>query len=448
MATKRSYKICLAEKDISHAVTEAWSELVRYQDNYYHLLEDYNVLKESNLGDQVQSLEKQLQETKDNSAELSSNEDLILKNKHLKQELEYYVGRVQYALYGKDPAWADHNGYRITDIPVSDEEDDDEDLTDLPTIPEDIPQNIPNIPLIPPTKRAHPASKTIWNDSKIPPASITGILPKPLGKVRAEQWDQPALRGASEWIMEHDIHDLGMCRLYVEGKALPPHEWSPDHTVAMFCIDEYARSLPGLLKNLVTCHDHPDWMTEVIQNFNANPSGVPRNLQLEGLHVNVNDADVWYWINLIKPKYHGAETEVLLQSIFSTVGRWDQLVTGQWKRNDSPFLCSSAPARYTMHCNQKLDRGTFAYWLGCKAGTIWNKVTLCSQLWANEIALLKGGTMNQFRIHDDLLPFVRESPFYSPPSVGEPMDQDESDPEPTPIQPTAGSSSLADRLDY
>ncbi|KIJ53548.1 hypothetical protein M422DRAFT_241783 [Sphaerobolus stellatus SS14] len=246
--------------------------------------------------------------------------------------------------------------------------------------------------------------------------------------------------------MEHDIHDSEMCRLYIEGKALPPHERSPDHTVAMFHIDEYARSLPGLPRNLVTHHNDPDWMTEVILNFNANPSGVPRNLRLEGLHVNVDDADIWYWINLIKPKYRGAEAE----------------------RNDSPFLCSPAPARYTIHRNQKLDRGIFAYWLGCDAGvtpklareklepyfvhratkTIWNEVTLHSQLWANEIASLKGGTMNQFCIHDDLLPLVRESPFYSPPSVGEPMDQDESDPEPTPIQPTAGSSSLADRLDY
>ncbi|KIJ42844.1 hypothetical protein M422DRAFT_253943 [Sphaerobolus stellatus SS14] len=503
---KRSYKIRLDEKDISHAVTEAWPELVRYQDNYYCLLEDYNVLKESirsakakaeecrakmtqlydkldsrrvtiqNLGDQVQSLEKQLQETKDNSAELSSNKDLILENKHLilenkhlilenkhlKQELEYYVGRVRYALYGKDLAWADHNGYHITDIPALDEEDNDEDQAGLPTIPEDIPQNIP---LIPPTKHARPVSKTIQNNTKVirdagipaiggfhlppkqkriitdPPTSITGILPKPLGKARAEQWDQPALRGTSEWIMEHDIHDSEMCRLYIEGKALQPHEQSPDHTAAMFRIDEYARLLPGIPRNLVPRHNNPDWMTEVIQTFNMNPSA---------------------------PKYHGAEAETLLQSIFSTVGRWDQLVTGQWKRNDSPFLCSPAPARYTIHHNQKLDRGTFAYWLDCEAGVtpslareklepyfvchatkmIWNEVTLPSQFRANKIASLKGGTMNQFCVHDDLLPLVWESPFYSPPSVGEPMDQDESDPEPTPIQPTAGSSSLANRLDY
>ncbi|KIJ52855.1 hypothetical protein M422DRAFT_242793 [Sphaerobolus stellatus SS14] len=37
--------------------------------------------------------------------------------------------------------------------------------------------------------------------------------------------------------------------------------------------------------------------------------------------------------------------------------------------------------------------------------------------------------MNQFRVHDDLVPLVWESPFYYP-------------------LPTAGSSSLADRLDY
>ncbi|KIJ40443.1 hypothetical protein M422DRAFT_256690 [Sphaerobolus stellatus SS14] len=424
MAAKMSYEIHLDEKDISHAVAEAWPELTRYQDNYYHLLGDYNVLKESlydrldsrrvtiqNLGNKVQSLEKVLQEVKDNSAELSPNEDLILKNKHLKQELEYYIGRVRYALYGKDPAWAERNGYCITDIPASDGEDDDGDLAGLPTIPEDIPQNIHWFP--PPTVLAQQArlsgttlrlfmkqvslllrlsspTKT-KKDRHRSPVSITGVLPRPLGKARAEQWDQPALRGASEWIMEHGIHDSEMRRLYIE----------------------------------VARHNDPDWMTEVIQSFNANPSGVPRNLQFEGLHVNINDANVWYWVNLIKSKYRGAEAEVLLQSIFST----------------------PCPARYTIPHNQKLNKGIFSYWLGCEVGvtlelaqeklepyficrstrTIWNEITLRSQLQANEIASLKGGIMNH---------------------VGEPMDQDETDPEPTLIQPTAGSSSLADRLDY
>ncbi|KIJ55593.1 hypothetical protein M422DRAFT_240205 [Sphaerobolus stellatus SS14] len=262
----------------------------------------------------------------------------------------------------------------------------------------------------------------------------------------------PAFRGASEWVMEHDVHDSEMCRLYVKGKALPPREQSPDHTAVIFCIDKYARSLPGLPRNLVAYHKDPDWMTEVIQSFNANPSGAPRNLQLEGLHVNVDDADIWYWVNLIKPKYRGAEAEVLLQYIFSSVGRWDQLVTGRWKRNDSPFLFHllvglrgwGHPGVTPSLAREKLK----PYFIRRSTRMIWNKVTLHSQLQANEIASLKGGIMNQFRIHDDLLSLVQESPFYFPPSVGEPMDQDETDPEPNPIQPPAGSSSLADRLDY
>ncbi|KIJ33910.1 hypothetical protein M422DRAFT_264043 [Sphaerobolus stellatus SS14] len=311
MAAKRSYEIRLTEKDVCHAVTEASPELVRYQDNYYRLLEDYNVLKESvksaeaqaeerrakttqlydrldscrvtiqNLSDQVQSLEKELQEAKDNSAELSHNEDLILENKRLKKELEYY------------------NGYRLSNIPASNGEDDEEDPTGLPTIPEDIPQYIP---VIPPNRCAHTTSKTIWNDSKVireagipaiggyspppkqkriiadPPASITGVLPKPLGKARAEQWDQPAFRGASEWILEQDVHDAEMRRLYTEAKALQPHERSLDHTVVMFRIDKYTRSLPGLPRNLVAHHDNPDWMTEVIQSFNSSSSGFPETL--------------------------------------------------------------------------------------------------------------------------------------------------------------------------
>ncbi|KIJ28605.1 hypothetical protein M422DRAFT_270110 [Sphaerobolus stellatus SS14] len=385
MAAKQAYKICLAEKDISKAVADAWPELGRYQENYYCLLEDYNILKES-----VCSADKKAEEHRAKLTELYEKLDSLSKTNWNNSKVVHEAG--------------------------------------IPTIGG---SHILTI------------QKRIIAD---PPASLTGLLPKPLGK--------------------SDVHDSEMHRLYVKGRALQPHEQSSDHTAVIFCIDEYARSMPSLPKNLMARHDDPNWMTDVIQSFNMNPSGIPQILHLEGLHVNVNDADVWYWLNLIKPKHHGAEAETTLQSIFSTVERWDQLIAGQWKRNDNPFLCSQASVRYTIHHNQKFDRGTFTYWLGCKAGVtpgfareklepyfvhrvtklICNEITLRSQLRANEIALLKGGSMNQFRVHEDLLPLVRESPFYIPPNVGEPMDQDESDPEPTPSQPTAGSSSLADRL--
>ncbi|KIJ35464.1 hypothetical protein M422DRAFT_262236 [Sphaerobolus stellatus SS14] len=257
-------------------------ELARYQDNYYRLLEDHNTLKEDlqaveRKADKHRQLQEQKYEVEDNSA----NKELILKNKHLKEELKYYVGRTQYALYGKDECW--------------------------------------DIPIHPPPKPAHPVGTKLRNDPKVipkagipaigglqphfrtqkriitdPPTSITGVLPKLLGKVRAECWDQPALRGASEWIMDHDVHDLKMQRLYIEGKALQPHKWSPDHTVAMFHIDEYTRSLPDLHTNLEVHASDPLWMTDVIQSFNKNPSGIPQNLHTEGLYININDADIWY----------------------------------------------------------------------------------------------------------------------------------------------------------
>ncbi|KIJ53761.1 hypothetical protein M422DRAFT_242011 [Sphaerobolus stellatus SS14] len=469
MAAKRSYEICLSEKDVSHTVAEAWPELVRYQDNYYHLLEDYNTLKETvhsaeqkaedltikNLSDQVQSLEAELQESKGNSDKLPKNEE------------------VRYALYVKDTNWATCNGYRLSNIPVSDGEDDDEDLGGLPTIPEGLPQDAPSRP---PSKLAHPVGKSNQNDSKvIHEAGIPAIggsrLPPTQKRIIADPPTSitgPALRGASNWVMESDVHDSEMHRLYVESRALQPHEQSSDHTAVIFHIDEYTNSLPGLPRCLMVRPDDPDWMINVVQTFNVNPSGIPRNLRLEGVYINIDNAGVWYWLNLIKPKFRGAEAEALLQSIFSTIRKWDQMITGQWKRNDNPFLCSPIPARYKIHCNQKFDRKAFAYWLGCEAGItpdlaqdklepyfvqratkiIWNEVTLRSQLQANEITSLKGGLMNQFCVHDDLLPLVRESPYYFPPSVGEPMDQDESDPEPHLSQPPVGSSSLADRLDY
>ncbi|KIJ30846.1 hypothetical protein M422DRAFT_267555 [Sphaerobolus stellatus SS14] len=447
MATKRSYEMRLSEKDISHTVAEAWPELVRYQDDYYRLLEDYNALKEKtqsaekkvedrrvkmnelyekldtcrvtvkNLGDQVQSLENQLQELKSNPVGLPKHEELVLENKHLQQELDYYVGRARFALYGKDD-W-----------------DDDEDCGGLPMLPEEIPQDVP---VRPPTKLAHPVGKSHWNESKVvheagipaiggshlppapkrisadPPAAITGALPRPLGKAQAERWDQPALRGTSDWIMEANIHDSEIRRLYIKGRSLQPHLQSPYHTAVIFRIDEYAKSLPGLPCNLVVRHDDPGWMINVVQAFNANPSGIPRNLRLKGLHVNVDDADVWYWLNLIKPKFRGAEVELLLQSIFSTVGKWDQMTAGQWKRNDSLFLCSPTPARYQINRNQKFDRRAFTYWLGCDAGvtpalardklepyfvrhatkTIWNEHTAGSSSLADKLDYGEGGSFS------------------------------------------------------
>ncbi|KIJ43651.1 hypothetical protein M422DRAFT_252890 [Sphaerobolus stellatus SS14] len=467
MAAKRSYEIRLTEKDVS--------------DDYYRLLEDHNVLKESlksaqalaeerraktsqlydrldsqrdtiqNLTDQVQSLEKELQEAKDNSAELSRNEDLILENKHLKRELDYYVGRAQYTLHGKDAAWAEKNGYCLSDIPASDGEGDDEDPTGLPTIPEDINQYIP---VVPPNSRACITSKKSRNDSQVvreagipaigaiaPPQNIRGSLPilPPLSQgYYPNHW--PAFRGASEWILEQDVHDAEMRRLYAEAKALPPHQRTPDHTAVMLRIDEYARSLPGLPRNLVARHDDPDWMTDVIQSFNSNPSEVPRNLRLEGLHVNVDDADIWYWVNLIKPKFRGAKAESLED------GRNWLLVGGRGT------TASSSAARLRRGCDTgvtpKLAREKLEpYFIQRSTRTIWNKVTLRSLLRANEIASLKGVAMNHFHVHDDLLPLVQGSPFYSPPMMGEPMDQDELDDEPILIQHT-GSSSLANRLDY
>ncbi|KIJ53256.1 hypothetical protein M422DRAFT_242384 [Sphaerobolus stellatus SS14] len=369
--------------DISHTVTEAWPELVRYQDDYYRLLEDYNILKETvqsakkkaedcratinelyekldarratikNLGNQVQSLEEQLQGIKGNSDELPNHEELILENKHLQQELDYYVGRARYALYGKDANWATH-----------------EDLAGLPTVPKEIPQVMPARP---PAKLARPVGKINRNDSKV-------------------------------------IHEAGIPA--IGGSHLPPPP------------------------------------KRIIANPPASITGVlPK--PLEGLHINVDDADIWYWLNLIKPKHCGAEAEVLLQSIFSAVGKWDQMIAGQWKRNDSPFLCSPTPARYKIHRNQKFGRNAFTYWLGCEAGVTPNLARdKLEPYFANEITLLKGGPMNQFWVHDDLLPLIQESPFYYPPSTEEPMDQDEPDPEPTLSQPMVGSSSLANRLDY
>ncbi|KIJ44639.1 hypothetical protein M422DRAFT_251934 [Sphaerobolus stellatus SS14] len=252
MAAKRSYKIRLDEKEVTDAVTEAWPELVRYRDNYYHLLEDHNTLKETahsaktkaeerrikisdlyeklstrqatikNLDDQVRSLEAELQTTKGKSDNLPNSE-----------ELDCYVGRARYALWGKDADWVTHNGYCISDIPASDGEDNDEDQAGLPTMPEEIPQDRPSQP---PTRLACTVDKSHRNDIKvIPEAGIPAIgssrfhtTHKRIIADPPASTTGPALRGTANWVMESDVHDSEMCQLYVEGRALQPHLQSSD----------------------------------------------------------------------------------------------------------------------------------------------------------------------------------------------------------------------------
>ncbi|KIJ43570.1 hypothetical protein M422DRAFT_253152 [Sphaerobolus stellatus SS14] len=175
-------------------------------------------------------------------------------------------------------------------------------------------------------------SKRVYAD---PPTSITGVLPKPLGKFRAEQWDQSALRGASEWILDHSVQDTEMRCLYREGKLLQSHECTPDHNATIFHINNHVRSLPDLTTSLLVCDNDPNWMADIVCNFDKNPSGVPQHLHTEGVFVNVDDINIWYWVNLMKPKFHGAEAGNVLQLIFSTPGRWSQLVAGHWKKKDS-----------------------------------------------------------------------------------------------------------------
>ncbi|KIJ48352.1 hypothetical protein M422DRAFT_247681 [Sphaerobolus stellatus SS14] len=210
--------------------------------------------------------------------------------------------------------------------------------------------------------------------------------------------------------------------LYREGKALPPHECTLDYNAAIFHIDEHVRSLPDLTTALLVRSNDPLWMMDVVHTFNKNPSGVPRNLRTEGAYV--NDVDVWYWVSLIKSKYCGADAKNALQTIFSTTGQWSSIATGQWKKNNSEFLCNPAPMRLLCWVTPDLARTKIKPYFQCREmRLIWNKITLRSQLRANEINSLKGADMNHFWVHDSLLPFVNdrldygEEGFFSQPPV-------------------------------
>ncbi|KIJ43569.1 hypothetical protein M422DRAFT_253151 [Sphaerobolus stellatus SS14] len=122
---KMGFPICNVE-----AATTAWPELARFQGNYYCLLETHEEVQEElhsvkkkaeehrakNLEDQVHSLEQQLQELKESPEPSIIHEDIVLKNKHLKEELDYYIGRACCALQGIDLHWAIMHEYYLNDI--------------------------------------------------------------------------------------------------------------------------------------------------------------------------------------------------------------------------------------------------------------------------------------------------------------------------------------------
>ncbi|KIJ48129.1 hypothetical protein M422DRAFT_248309 [Sphaerobolus stellatus SS14] len=184
---------------------------------------------------------------------------------------------------------------------------------------------------------------------------------------------------------------------------------------------------------LSTHESDPTWISKVIQNFNRNPSGVPHQLHTEGAFINIDNAKVWHWVNLIKPKFCDAEAETLLQQIFSIVGQWEKLVAGQWKRN---------------------DKAQFAYWRGCEAGVTpafaQNKIKPYFIHHVTKLIYNKEWVeLNCFHLYESLLPFVNGSPYYDPPATEEELcDLEMPPPDHHVDQPVAGPSSLTDCMDY
>ncbi|KIJ35036.1 hypothetical protein M422DRAFT_262778 [Sphaerobolus stellatus SS14] len=178
---------CLNKKDISSAVADAQPELARYQDNYYHLLEDQDALKETlklaekkaeeftikNLEVQDHSLEQQLQEQNHTVEDNSANEGLILKISTSKRSFTIMLGEHDTLSTGRTRTGQSAMDIESVISPCQMEKTNNQEMDNLPIEPEETPQDVP---IHSPQKPVCPTGLKNKNNSKvIPEAGIPAI---------------------------------------------------------------------------------------------------------------------------------------------------------------------------------------------------------------------------------------------------------------------------------
>ena len=198
------------------------------------------------------------------------------------------------------------------------------------------------------------------------PASVTGVLPCPLGTAPA----RPATR-TRQWYDECDISDPRLETLYREAKLLNGRDQNTAQRIAFQRITNHNRRLRKPDVFPVEEGLPPDIQTWV-GYWARNPEGIPRPIhEVHGLLLE-EDINVWLWSRHVAPKQHRNEFLDVLWNIFVIPDAWAKLVADTWIVPTNQVLCDLPmdvfwewPPQVTP---RTLDSSHLARWLGQKAG--------------------------------------------------------------------------------
>ena len=120
----------------------------------------------------------------------------------------------------------------------------------------------------------------------------------------------------------------------------------------------------------------PQDLLVILNSWIHNPEGVPPPVRDLDDGLDLEDVDVWEWVQRItpRPKFGGtrettAQFKKMLWSIFSEPMKWDGLVGTQFRPPANPDLCSSATSVFIWTGSfSSVTEEEIAQWLGMHAG--------------------------------------------------------------------------------
>jgi len=198
------------------------------------------------------------------------------------------------------------------------------------------------------------------------PASITGVLPRPLGKTAT----RPVVQ-AWKWFDECDVNDLWLDALYQEARAISGQERNLAQHVAFTRV---TGNLHKIAKpDVFPVEDNlPDDIRHWIAYWSRNPFGIPRPIREEHGFLIVEDIDVWLWGRHVAPKAYKDKFLDILWEIFVPLGQWEELVDRAWVVPTTQALHSLLQDMFQEWppgvTPKNLDNSHLVRWLGQKGG--------------------------------------------------------------------------------
>jgi hypothetical protein len=150
-----------------------------------------------------------------------------------------------------------------------------------------------------------------------PPMTVTGHLPRPLGRsapIKADWYD----------ICNMDTPEF--MKLHQQALATPFKERTASMRVVIHRMTTQARSANVSL--ITTLPTMPVDTLDLLKGWQLNPHGVPPAVrqELDGT-MNLHDVDIWMWLQKVTPKKNSSGFRKSLWALFQQPGRWFQWVS-------------------------------------------------------------------------------------------------------------------------